>query len=180
MSVSRASKRNVTGGSGFKKGVKGQEGFRAKAAREAADDMIDLLFMPESKLKTEDKEALKYMQVARISKKFGNGRMEVYCQDGTTRQAAIRGLLRRKGQVFFDLDSMVVIALRADDANCGADIIGLLNGRHVSALSKLEGIDQKLFFSNRLGLVTEEDDYFDRSNEAEHSDNESEIDIDNI
>jgi len=156
----RAMKRNTQGGSAFKKGKKGQESFRSLASRDAADDMVDLLFKPSATMKAEDVLALEYMQVGRITKRLGNGRMMVYCQDGQTRQAVIRGLLRRKGQVFFDLDSIVVIALRADDAHCGADIIGLLNGRHIAQLNKLEGFDKKVFLSNG---VTEVDDYFDRS-----------------
>lgn len=180
MSTGRASKRNTQGGSAFKKGKKGDEGFRAKAAREAADDMLNLITMDPKKLKSEDHEALLYMQVARISKKFGNGRMEVYCQDGNTRQASIRGLLRRKGQVFFDLDSMVVISLRANDANCGADIIGLLNGRHVAILSKIDTLDKKLFFSSRLGNIVEEDDIFERTVDNDDDSDDDSVNVDDI
>lgn len=172
----RAMKRNTQGGSAFKKGKKGQESFRSLASREAADDMIDLLFKPIQKMKAEDVQALEYMMVGRIAKRLGNGRMMVYCQDGQTRQAVIRGLLRRKGQVFFDMDSIVVISLRADDAHCGADIIGLLGPRHIAQLNKLEGFDKKVFLSNG---VAEDDDFFDRSDDAD-ADADDAVDVDAI
>ena len=143
---SRASKTNTKGGSAFKKGKKGGLSFRAIAAQEAADDMMVLLSLPEDKLKAADVEALKYMMVARIVKRLGNGRMEVFCQDGKTRQSVIRGLLRRKGQVPIDVDCLVVISLRSDDRDdgdengmSGSDIIGLLGSKHLRILQGLDG-----------------------------------------
>lgn len=138
---SRASKTNMKGGSAFKKGKKGGLSFRAMAALEAADDMMNLLTLPEEKKEASDFEALKYMMVGRIVKRLGNGRMEVFCQDGKTRQSVIRGLLRRKGQVPIDVDCLVVISLRSDDRDnndmTGSDIIGLLGSKHLRILQGL-------------------------------------------
>lgn len=181
--------RNTQGGKNFKKFKTGSEGFRAKASREAVDDMIDLIVKKERSdearargdvrtadalFKDEDKEALRYMLVGRVVRKFGNARLEAYCNDDKLRQCKIRGLLRKKGQVFIDKDSLVVISLReaeSDDdddeltAELGntsadptgtSDIIGCFDDRQSAILRKTK-INPRLFGEQN------EEDYFDRS-----------------
>lgn len=181
--------RNTQGGKNFKKFKTGSEGFRAKASREAVDDMIDLIVKKERSdearargdvrtadalFKDEDKEALRYMLVGRVVRKFGNARLEAYCNDDKLRQCKIRGLLRKKGQVFIDKDSLVVISLReaeSDDdddeltvelGNTSADptgtsdIIGCFDDRQSAILRKTK-INPRLFGEQN------EEDYFDRS-----------------
>jgi len=172
--------RNTTGGKNFKKFKTGSEGFRAKASREACDDMIALTqtfdrIAPE-KISAEDKEAAKFMFAGRIVKRFGHGRMEVYCHDGVTRQCRIRGLLRKKGQCFMDVDSIVVVSLReaassesedetglgpsAKDGG-GGDIIGVFDDKQKALLQRTK-INPRLFVTtNAAGK--EEEDIFDRS-----------------
>lgn len=113
---SRAFKRNTQGGKAFKRGPKGgKDQFRATAALAAANELLDLILLREKvgleKMSAEDRTALCELQVGRVIRKFGNGRMEVYCQDGTVRNCAIRNLLKRKGACFIDLETFVVVAL---------------------------------------------------------------------
>jgi len=173
--------RNTTGGKNFKKFKTGSEGFRAKASREACDDMIALIQtferLPPEKISGEDKEAAKYMFVGRIVRRFGHGRMEVFCHDGTTRQCRIRGLLRKKGQCFMDIDSIVVVSLReaassesdddtglgpsAKDGSGGGDIIGVFDDKQRALLQRTK-IDKRVLASQGAGGAVEED-IFDRS-----------------
>lgn len=168
--------RNTAGGKNFKKFKTGAEGFRAKASREAVDDMIDLYIKKEKtpdRLSEEDKEALKYMVIGRVMRKFGNARVEAYCHDGKVRQCKIRGLLRKKNKVFIDNDSLVVISLREaesssdDELGTGAtetggtsDIIGCFDDRQSAILRKTK-INPRLFMSDKDEPITE--DLFDRS-----------------
>lgn len=169
--------RNTTGGKNFKKFKTGSEGFREKASREAVDDMIDLFIKRENKPETlteDDREALKFMVIGRVITKLGHGRMSVYCHDSKTRQCKIRGLLRKKGKVFIDKDSFVVVSLReaessdseGETAGLGntteskgtSDIIGCFNDRQVAIIRKTN-INPNLF----LTANDEKDDLFDRT-----------------
>lgn len=202
--------RNTQGGKNFKKFKTGSEGFRAKASREAVDDMIDLIVKKEraddalsrgdqkqadAVFKDEDREALRYMVIGRVTRKFGNARVEAYCHDGKVRQCKIRGLLRKKGQVFIDNDSLVVISLREaesssdDDTGLGpsggdptgtSDIIGCFDDRQSAILRKTK-INPRLFQSDKDGEPTE--DIFDRSdiiNGGKNAIEEDDIDINDI
>lgn len=168
--------RNTTGGKNFKKFKTGSEGFRAKASREAVDDMIDLYMKQErtpDRLSAEEVDALKYMVIGRVTRKFGNARVETFCHDGKMRQCKIRGLLRKKGQVFIDNDSLVVVSLREAEDSSGddelgnggsqaagtSDIIGCFDDRQSAILRKTK-IDPRLFMSDREEAITE--DLFDR------------------
>lgn len=185
----RAAKRNTQGGKAFKSQKKGDEGFRARAAREAAEEMLDLILKREkvglAAMKGHEVQALLEIQVGRVSKKFGNGRFEVLCQDNTVRNCALRGLLKRKGQTHVDIGDIIVVALSepleemdsSDDeghfgggaARAGAAyraaadqgfVVGIFNAAATAALRKTH-INPRLFRveGDALGL----DDLFDRS-----------------
>lgn len=173
--------RNTTGGKNFKKFKTGAEGFRAKAAREASDDMIDLYRKIErfgkDGLSAEDREAALYMFAGRVTRRFGHGRMEVLCHDGITRQCRIRGLLRKRGQVFIDIDHIVVVSTReaiesdsedetgvsaTHEVGGTADIIGLFDEKQ-SAMLRKTNITRALFANAKAGAVAGDDDLFDRS-----------------
>ena len=185
----RAAKRNTQGGKAFKSQKKGDEGFRARAAREAAEEMLDLILRREkvglADMKPEDVRALLEIQVGRVSKKFGNGRFEVLCQDNVMRNCALRGLLKRKGQTHVDTGDIIVVALSepleemesSDDeghfgggaARAGAAyrsaadqgfVVGIFNAAATAALRKTH-INPRLFHveGDAMGL----DDLFDRS-----------------
>jgi len=189
--------RNTTGGKNFKKFKTGSEGFRAKASRQAADEMIDLIIKSERKpesMTADDKEAMRFILVGRVVRRFGNGRNEVYCHDGVSRQCLIRGLLRKKGQVFIDNDSLVVVSLRnplesqsSDEDGLGAsvvidkdtsDIVGLLDDRHVAILRTTK-INKRIFADSK---EMETEDMFDRSDLVNEfiDKKEAEIDLNDI
>jgi translation initiation factor IF-1 len=188
--------RNTVGGKNFKKFKTGTEGFRAKAAREAADDLLDLIIRvqktPKERLSAEDREASHLLFAGRVVRRFGHGRMEVYCHDGLSRQCRIRGLLRKKGQVFIDIDSYVVVSLREatesssedetglstgaaiDDKT--ADIIGLFDDKQRVQLQKTQ-VNPRLFVTvGADGKEEQLDDMFDRSDLLEGMEDEAEED----
>ena len=190
---SRAMKRNTQGGKAFKSKAKGGMGFRAQAAQDAANEMLDLILAREngyagmtSSQRSAVENAMLEIQVGRVSRKFGNGRFEVFCQDGKVRNCALRGLLKRKGQCFVDMDSLVVVTLsepleELDDsdnegnfgggkARSGAEhrshadqgyIVGIFDERIGGKLRKTR-INPRLFkIQDNTGA--EMDDLFDRS-----------------
>jgi len=188
--------RNTVGGKNFKKFKTGTEGFRAKAAREAADDLLDLIIRvqktPKERLSAEDREASHLLFAGRVVRRFGHGRMEVYCHDGVSRQCRIRGLLRKKGQVFIDIDSYVVVSLREatessseDETGLGtgaaiddktADIIGLFDDKQRVQLQKTQ-VNPRLFVTvGADGKEEQLDDMFDRSDLLEGMEDEAEED----
>ena len=182
--------RNTTGGKNFKKFKTGSEGFRAKASRQAADEIIELICKSEKnpeKLTADDREALRFLVVGRVVRRFGNGRNEVYCHDGVSRQCVIRGLLRKKGQVFIDNDSIVVVSLRnplessSDEEGVGpaaasdkdtSDIVGLFDERQ-AAMLRTTNINKKIFAESK---EQESEDIFDRSEKLNEFIDSKEID----
>jgi len=176
--------RNTVGGKNFKKFKTGTEGYRERSAREAADEMLDLIIdlqrTPKEKLTAEQIESARFMFAGRVVRRFGHGRMEVFCHDDVTRQCRIRGLLRKKGKVYIDIDSYVVVSLReaaessdeetgvdAASATSGAggtaDIVGLFDDKQRAQLQKTR-VNPRLF--STVGADGKEElieDMFDRS-----------------
>ena len=153
-------KRNTQGGKGFKGQKKGGSNFRAEAASAVANEVLDLLLLREKKgldgMKAEEVAALRELQVGRVERKFGNGRMEVLCQDGTSRNCAIRGLLKRKGKCFIDRDSLVVIALSVplDELDDSDEEEGTYGGGSLAAAAFKSQADQGFIvgiFDERAG-----------------------------
>jgi translation initiation factor IF-1 len=112
--------KNMTGGSGHKRGKKG-EGFRGRKAKAAAFDLLEVLLERaqiglEAMRKTaggaEKVAALHVLQVGRIDKMLGNGWCDVLCEDNKSRRCHIRGILRaKKGGAYMEKDSIVVVSL---------------------------------------------------------------------
>ena len=117
------------------------------------------------------------MFAGRVTRRFGHGRMEVLCHDGITRQCRIRGLLRKRGQVFIDIDHIVVVSTReaiesdsedetgvsaTHEVGGTADIIGLFDEKQ-SAMLRKTNITRALFANAKAGAVVGDDDLFDRS-----------------
>jgi len=192
---SRAARRNTQGGKAFKSQKK-EENFRTKAAREEADELVELFQKQQmatrnphdakKQLTASEGEALEWMRVGRVVRRFGNARYEVLCNDDKLRQCVLRGLLRRKNKVNVQVDSMVVVSLRASDTELmreaggsSSDIIGLCNEWHIAELNKLP-ISKRVFPGYSGDAVL--DDIFDRSGAAAggdgESDEEAEVDID--
>jgi len=179
--------KNMTGGSGHKKGKRGM-GFRGRKAAAAAFDMLELLIAREkgglAALKPEEHAALAVLQVGRITKRLGSGWMDVYCQDGHERRCHIRGVLRsKKGGAYMEVDSIVVVALEepvddlessddegfigggaaAADAAIKGYIVGVFDAAAVGKLQKTR-INRRIF-SLPAGAGAEVEDFFDRSEE---------------
>jgi hypothetical protein len=105
--------------------------------------------------------------------------MEVLCHDGITRQCRIRGLLRKRGQVFIDIDHIVVVSTReaiesdsedetgvsaTHETGGTADIIGLFDEKQ-SAMLRKTNISRALFANVKAagGVLEDDSDFFDRS-----------------
>lgn len=191
----------MTGGSGHKK-RKGGISFRARKSKEAAFDMLELLIAREkgglAGLTKEEHEGLSLLQVGRITRRLGNGWMDVYCQDGHERRCHIRGLLRsKKAGTYMEVESIVVVALEkpVDDLDSSDDdgfiggcanrkdadikgyIVGLFDGPAVSKLQKTR-INRRIF-NLSAGADGEMEDLFDRS-EEQKADVDEEVDIDDL
>jgi len=192
----RNGKVNTQGGKGFKKQKKGGSGFRAKAAKDGAMEMLDLITARHNgfvKMTAEERaeaeQALLEIQVGRINKKLGNGRFEVFCQDGVTRNCALRGLLRKnKGQCFVDVDAIVTISLAEpleemdssdDEGSFGKGksniynskyeqgyIAGIFDAAAVRELRKTRITPRLFAIRDATGEEVDEDEFFDRSDAA--------------
>lgn len=190
---SRAMKRNTQGGKAFKSKAKGGTHYSTKAAQDGAQEMLDLIMArqdnfaglkPEERLAAE--RALLEIQVGKVVRKFGNGRFEVQCQDNKLRNCAVRGVMRRKGKCFIDLDCFVVVSLTealeeldsSDDegnfgggkARAGAEFRSGADMGYIAGLFDAHTTEQlrKTRLCPRLFKVQDEqgnlvDDLFDRS-----------------
>ena len=107
-----------------------------------------------------------------------------------------QGAFAKEGAVFIDVDSLVVVSLRAalsssdDEDELGpstvvtkgdSDIVGLLADSHVAML-KTTNINKRIFVDSKDG--GEEEDVFDRSEEVNafinNNKEEKEINLDDI
>ena len=87
--------------------------------------------------------------VARILRKFGNGRMEVfYIKNGlaSLANASIRGLFRGKGKhsVNIDINSIVLISDASIPGTSQFEIVGLFTPDHIYALRKATNLDNRI------------------------------------
>lgn len=173
--------RNLTGGKGFKKGKKGAESRGAMAAREAADEMVELLMKKQSgaKLTDDEEEACNYLLVGRVVKRLGNQRLQVACHDNTIRQCRIRGKLR-KVPIF--ANSLVLVSLRNaedsdEDEEFGgkggevdgtSDVVGVFSLKHEGVLRSSK-MSRAVFIN---GEGAEEEDIFDYGEAVDQTDDE--------
>ena len=183
----------MTGGSGHKRGKKG-EGFRGRKAKAAAFDLLEVLVeranigleaLGKTKGGAEKVAALHVLQVGRIDKMLGNGWCDVLCEDNKSRRCHIRGILRaKKGGAYMEKDSIVVISLEkpmeelgeSDDEGCvgagkaaggpyagAAFVVGLFDDDAKRELRRA-GINPKLFqVVGADGAAL--DDYFEKGEE---------------
>lgn len=108
--------KNLTGGSGHKKGARASQGWRGAKAKEAADDLLELLEARArvglQALTLSQAAALQVLQVGRIDRMLGGGRCDVLCEDNAVRRCAIRGVLRsKKGGAHMAVGTIVVVSL---------------------------------------------------------------------
>lgn len=185
--------RNTTGGSGHK-AQRNSEGSKARHNREFIDDLLDDL---------KNGERLTDVNVARVIRRMGNGRMEVFYmkevidnddedllatellptkkvpkvrQEATQQIIPMRGGLRGKGKgtVWVDIDALVMIA-ETGLAGTTHEIIAVFSPDQIARFRKIKpDADERLFLkTGSVGLEEEKGGIVFENNDAE-------VDIDDI
>lgn len=185
--------RNTTGGSGHK-AQRNSEGSKARNNRCLVDDLLDDI---------RNGENVSDVHVARVTKRMGCGRMEVFYLEEVVDEkkkdawlledkpkkvefrvvqqiVPMRGGLRGKGKktVWVDLDSLVMIA---DTGLAGTthEIVAVFSPEQVARLRKLKpDMDERYFLKGTTDVSSKQDGGFEFE-EAEKED-DGEVDVDNI
>lgn len=181
--------RNTTGGSGHK-AQRNSEGSKARNNRCLVDDLLDDI---------RNGENVNDVHVARVTKRMGCGRMEVFYLEevieekkkddwltGETSKKVeervvqqivpMRGGLRGKGKrtVWVDLDSLVMIA-ETGLAGTTHEIVAVFSPEQVSKLRRLKpDMDERYFLKGSADVSSKQEVGFEFEEEKE------EVDIDNI
>jgi len=167
--------RNTTGGSGHRS-QRNSEGAKAKHNRCLIDDLLDDI---------RNDEGLSDIHIARVTKRMGNGRMEVMyfeeIEDGTRviqQIVPMRGGLkgRAKKTVWVDIDSLVMIA-ETGLAGTSHEIVAVFLPEQVARLRKMKpDLDERLFLkSGGESAVAEGGFEFEDTKE-----DSAEVNVDNI
>lgn len=183
--------RNTTGGSGHR-AQRNSEGSKARHNRELVDDLLDDI---------KNNEKLDGVNVARVLRRMGNGRMEVFyirqvvdndsedalAMVGSARKIRneavqqiipMRGGLRGKGKgtVWVDIDALVMIA-ETGLAGTTHEIVSVFSAEQVAKFRRLKpDADERLFLKSRSDGDAEGDGIvFDTAVEES-----GEVDIDDI
>ena len=161
--------RNTTGGSGHK-AQSNSESSKAKNNRELIDTLLD---------DYANHENTNGVYVARITKRMGSGRMEVFYIDERKQDKqqiiALRGGLRGKGKksVWVDVDSLVVVA-ETGLSGTTHEIVAVFSEAQITRFKKVvPTADPRLFIRGTSDTKDGDDGFeFERHDE--------EIDIDAI
>lgn len=175
--------RNVTGGSGHR-AQRNSEGSKARNNRCLVDDLLEDI---------RNGEPLTDVFVARVLKRMGSGRMEVfYMKEGSDdfddskktemrvvqQIVPMRGGLRGKGKktVWVDIDSLVMIA-ETGLAGTTHEIVAVFSPEQVAKLRKLRPTMDDRFFAKGSTESAEAEDGFEFDEKAG---DDAEVDVDNI
>lgn len=186
--------RNTTGGSGHK-AQRNSEGSKARNNRCLVDDLLDDI---------RNGENVHDVHVARVTKRMGCGRMEVFYleevieekkkddwltgEKSTTRKVEqrvvqqivpMRGGLRGKGKrtVWVDLDSLVMIA-ETGLAGTTHEIVAVFSPEQVAKLRRLKpDMDERYFLKGSAEVSSKQDGGFEFEEEQKE---DEDIDVDNI
>ena len=169
--------KNTTGGSGHR-AQRNSEGSKAKHNRCLVDDLLEDLASGETPTD---------VYVGRVTKRMGQGRMEVFYMDpnynparGSQIIAPMRGGLRGKGKktVWVDLNSVVMIA-ETGLAVTTHEIVGVFSPIQVTRYRKIvPDADPRLFLTDSVE-VSKEAEEAGFEFEGVPADDED-VDIDNI
>ena len=187
--------RNTTGGSGHK-AQRNSEGSKARNNRCLVDDLLDDI---------RNGENVQDVHVARVTKRMGCGRMEVFYleevveekkkDDWLTGEKSVtkkveqrvvqqivpmRGGLRGKGKrtVWVDLDSLVMIA-ETGLAGTTHEIVAVFSPEQVSKLRRLKpDMDERYFLKGSAEVSSKQEAGFEF--EEEEKEDDGEVDVDNI
>jgi hypothetical protein len=185
--------RNTTGGSGHK-AQRNSEGSKARNNRCLVDDLLDDI---------RNGENTQGVHVARVTKRMGCGRMEVFYLEEVVEEKKtdnwmtgeksvsrkveqrvvqqimpMRGGLRGKGKrnVWVDLDSLVMIA-ETGLAGTTHEIVAVFSPEQVSKLRRLKpDMDERYFLKGTAEVSSKQDGGFEFEEERE----DGEVDVDNI
>lgn len=182
--------RNTTGGSGHK-AQRNSEGSKARNNRCLIDDLLDDI---------RNGEDTHGVHVARVTKRMGSGRMEVFYLEEVVDEkkqdnwmtgekakkieervveqiVPMRGGLRGKGKktVWVDLDSLVMIA-ETGLAGTTHEIVAVFSPEQVARLRKLKPDMDGRYFLKGTNETSKQDAGFEFEEEREDED----IDVDNI
>jgi hypothetical protein len=163
--------RNTTGGSGHK-AQRNSETSKEKNNREIIDTLLD---------DYANHENTQGVYVARITKRMGCGRMEVFYTDERKQEKqqiiALRGGLRGKGKksVWVDVDSLVLVA-ETGLSGTTHEIVAVFSEAQVARFKKVKpDADPRLFIRGTSDTKDADDGFeFERHEETE------EIDVDAI
>lgn len=171
--------KNMTGGSGHR-AQRNSEGSKAKHNRCLIDDLLDDLASGEK---------LKDVFVGRVTKRMGQGRMEVFYMDtkydpprGSQIIAPMRGGLRGKGKktVWVDLNSLVMIA-ETGLAGTTHEIVAVFSPVQVTRFKKIvPDADPRLFLTDSVEVSKEAEEAGFEFEGPTAGDDEEDVDIDNI
>ncbi len=175
--------RNVTGGSGHK-AQRNSEGSKARNNRCLVDALLDDI---------RNGEKIDDVQVGRVLKRMGNGRMEVFTMEEVKgdeyeekgmkvvqRIVPMRGGLRGKGKktVWVDIDSLVMIA-ETGLAGTTHEIVAVFSPEQVAKLRKLRpDMDERFFLKGSGSDSADAEGGIEFDERAGEDD--AEVDVDNI
>ena len=160
--------RNITGGSGHKSRRNG-EGNATKKNRCVIEDFIYDI--------TNDGEC-EGVQIAKVTKKMGDGRMETFYFNKHNQQitviAPLKGSMRGRGksQTPVDVGSIVLLNETGLGGGISHEIFAVLTPAQASHLQKLMKLDDRMAPKLESGIDTEDGFAFDHE--------EKEVDIDTI
>lgn len=149
--------RNNTGGSGHKS-QSNSEGSKARNNREFVDALLD---------DYQSGDSTEGVYVARILKRMGSGRMEVFYMDELgkpiQRIVPMRGGLRGKGKksVWIDIDSLVMVA-ETGLAGATHEIVAVFSEAQIARFKKVcPDADPRLFLRSNGGETTVKEEGFE-------------------
>ena len=131
-------------------------------------------------------EDIKFVHIARVMKKLGNGRVEVfYVKDEKPiiTQAVIRGSFRGKGKhsVWIDVGSIVAICETGVVGSMSIEIAAVIAPENVKALSKEMDIDRRIINpASTYDTITSNKALDAPAFEFDATPEEPDVDVDNI
>ncbi|KAI9760611.1 MAG: Eukaryotic translation initiation factor 1A, Y-chromosomal [Chaenotheca gracillima] len=118
-------------------------------------------------------------EYAQVVKMLGNGRLEALCFDGEKRLAHIRGKLRKK--VWINQGDIILLSLR-DYQDEKGDVILKYSADEARSLKAYKELPEntKINETDTYGHEEGDDIHFDFEEDREGSENEKDIDVDEI
>ena len=137
--------KNLTGGNKSRSNANGESDRSKKNKRLVGDLLSDFL----------EGDKMEGIQVGRVTRKFGNGRMEVFYIEQTLAGPLVRlvnsplaGRMRGRGKkdVWVDIGSVVILGSTGMDGSLEYEIIGVLNHDQCRELRKVvPDMDDRIF-----------------------------------